>query len=408
MSWIGEVFSNLWKPRKLGPSWFYAFDSSYDAFGFEQDQYLKAFNDIPEVSAVISLKARAFANGVIKAVDKNGKEIPNGVPACLQFPNWFQGQKEFMRQTKLFREIFGDEYLYMLFGVGLSAENTKALYTIPPNLIECEYKEKQPFFVWSERPPGVSYELKETEQDIPIEQIIHLNDNRVTVKKSTSKSILRGESKMRALAPAINNLRAAYQARGVILNTRGATGILSNRSQDVAGPVPLDEKERERLQTEFKNYGTLKGQFHTIITSQNLQWQKMGINPSELGLWEETTEDFFKICDTYGTPIDLFASTKGSTFENQRQAEKGLYLRTIIPEANEWIGSISKTGLVREGVNLVMDFSHLSIFAEDLKQRGDSLAAISNALSKMLADGAIDINEYKEELLKYGLGKTAK
>lgn len=407
MSWIGEVFSSLWKPKRLGSSWFYAFSSNADVWGFGSERYLESFNSLPELSAVIGLKARAFANGQIKALDKNGKELPNGVPECLQFPNWFQGQKEFLRQTKLFREIYGDEYLYMLFGVGMGPERTKALYTIPPNLVECEYKSKQPFFVFTERPPEIEYCLKETEDPIPIEQLIHLNDNRVTVKSAHDKKILSGESKMRSLAPSINNLRMAYEARGVIMRNRGAFGILSNNSSDAVGStLPLDPKEKERLDQEFSNYGTLKGQSHTIITSQNLRWQKMGVNPSELGLYEETLEDFFKICDTYGTPIDLFASNKGSTFENQRQAEKGLYLRTIIPEANEWIGAVSKSGIVPEGVTLVMDFSHLHIFAEDLKQRGDSLAAITNALSKMLVDQAITLDEYKEELRKYGIGKA--
>ena len=59
-----------------------------------------------------------------------------------------------------------------------------------------------------------------------------------------------------------------------------------------------------------------------------------------------------------------------------------------------------------DGVSLVMDFSHLSIFAEDLKSRGESLTAITNALSKMLVDGAITIDEYKEEIGKYGIGKA--
>jgi phage portal protein BeeE len=232
-----------------------------------------------------------------------------------------------------------------------------------------------------------------------------MNDNRVTVKEATDKNILTGESKMKGLTAAINNLRYAYESRGIILKNRGALGILSNSSTDVAGAVPLDPEEKRRVQEEYRNYGSLATQNQVIITNANLKWQKMGVNPSELGLFEETEQDFFKICDTYGTPIDLFASTKGSTFENQRQAEKGLYLRTIIPEANEWIASIAQ-GMELEGVKLVMDFSHLPIFQEDMKARGESLTAITNALSKMFVDGAISIEEYKEELKKYGIGKA--
>lgn len=400
MNWIERIFNNLWRPpRKLGNEWFYSIGGQVDVF--QSIDYIDSYNSVPELSAVIGLKARAFSQGRIKAVDKNGKEVDK-VPECLKTPNWFQDQKEFLRQTKLFHEIDGNEYLYMLFPVGFSPERTKALYTIPPNLVKCEYKDSQPFFVHTS-PPKIQYTLIETESVIPTEQIIHLNDNRVTVKEANGKNILKGESKMRALTPAINNLKMAYESRGMILKNRGALGILSNATSDIAGAVPLDPDEKKRVQDEYRNYGSLASQNQLIITNQNLKWQKMGVSPSELGLFEETEQDFFKICDTYGTPIDLFASVKGSTFENQRQAEKGLYLRTIMPEANEWIGAVSK-GLGLEGVTLVMDYSHLHIFQEDLKSRGDALTALTNAMSKMLADGVISVEEYREEIIKHGIG----
>lgn len=398
LGWLERVYTNLWRPKKFGNSWFYPVDGYADTF--KKLDYLDAYR-IPEVNAVINLKARSFSNGIIKAVDKNGKELDK-VPDFIKSPNWFQDQKEFMRQTKMFHEIFGDEYLYFLYPVGFGPERTKALYTIPPNLVEAEYKSNQPFFEHTDK-PDVKYTLVSDGQESPIpsELIVHMNDNRAQVKKANDKHLLSGESKMAGLSPAINNLRMAYESRGYILKNRGALGILSNSTSDVAGAVPLDPNERARVQDEYKNYGTLSGQNHLIITNANLKWQKMGVNPSELGLYQETEQDFFKICDAYGTPIDLFGSVKGSTFENQKQAEKGLYLRTIIPEANEWIRGVSDF----IGVPLVIDYSHLSVFQEDLKSRGDSLTSITNALSKMLVDGAITIEEYKEEIKKYGIGK---
>lgn len=403
LNWVERIFTNLWRPpRKLGNEWFYSIGGNVDVFS--SIDYVDSYNSVPELSAVIGLKARAFSNGIIKAIDKNGKEVDK-VPECLKNPNWFQDQKEFLRQTKLFHEIDGNEYVYMLFPVGFGPDRTKALYTIPPNLIKCDYKSDQPFFVHTSM-PEVKYTLIESDTRIPTEQIIHLNDNRVTVKEASGKSILRGESKMKGLTPAINNLKMAYESRGMILKNRGALGILSNSTSDVAGAVPLDPDEKKRVQDEYRHYGSLATQNQLIITNANLKWQKMGVNPSELGLFEETEQDFFKICDTYGTPIDLFASTKGSTFENQRQAEKGLYLRTIIPEANEWISSIAQ-GLELDGVTLVMDYSHLHIFQEDLKSRGDALTALTNALSKMLVDGAITVDEYREEILKHGIGRKS-
>ena len=61
----------------------------------------------------------------------------------------------------------------------------------------------------------------------------------------------------------------------------------------------------------------------------------MGVNPDRLGLFEEIEKDFDQILDAAGIPPEMFASKEGATYENQAQAEKGFYLRTIIPEANE-------------------------------------------------------------------------
>ena len=99
---------------------------------------------------------------------------------------------------------------------------------------------------------------------------------------------------------------------------------------------------------------------------------------------------------------DLFVKQIGSTFENQKQAEKSAYVNTIIPEANEWIGAFNRKYRNGAKTSLIMDYLHLPIFQEDLKARGESLGATVNALSKALTDGAITLEQYQTELQKYG------
>ena len=72
-----------------------------------------------------------------------------------------------------------------------------------------------------------------------------------------------------------------------------------------------------------------------------LEWNAIGADIENLKVFEEVTEDFFKIVDAYAVPQDLFASNKGVTFQNQKQAEKRFYESTIIPETAEWIGGIN-------------------------------------------------------------------
>lgn len=405
-NWALGTISNWFRPRQVGGVWFYGL-SDYSAF--KELEYLNSFNEIPELNAIINYKARAFSAGVIRALDSKGNEIENDpIVTLLKKPNWFQSEKEFLRQTKLFHEIFGNEYVYSFFGVGSKPIKTKAIYTLPPNLVRCEYESEKPFFLNDDQtkyPDGVKYTYTlDKDKDLPIEQIIHLNDNRVSITDRDRKSMLCGESKMKGLTVAINNIKMAYETRGQILADRGALGILSNKSADIAGQIPVSAEDRDEVHKQYSGiYGGLKGQKRVIITNADLRWQEMSVSPDKLGLFKETEEDFYKMCDAYGTPCELFASSKGATYVNKNEARKDLYDNTTIPEANEWIGALSNYYYPDGNVTLVMDYSHLSIFQEDLELNAAALGNLVKGLSQAFADGAITVQEYQFELNKIGL-----
>lgn len=358
------------------------------------------------------MKANARSNGRFKVVDDKGNEFPNEpILKLLAKPNWFQAGKEFVKQSTIFHEVYGNEYLYGFFPIGYKFEDSKSLFTLPPNLVNVQYKEKISFFLFPTAPAGIEYSLKrEGKEDLPLptDQIIHLNDNRVTIKSATDKHLLKGESKLKALAAAVNNIKMAYQSRGVILRDRGANGAWVTRGNDTVGPIPLNKDEKEEFQNALKGYGTLEGQHQDIITNTDLAWVQRGVNnPQNLGLYQETEESFNKILDAYGTPSEIFVRQKGATFENQRIAERGMYVRTIIPEANEWAMALNSEYYPDGKKKLIVDFSHLEIFQDDLKKRADALSSLVTALSKMFQDGAITVDEYKAELKKYGINSNA-
>src|ERR1041384_7045786 len=131
-----QTISNLWRggPREFGSDVFYPVGMSVDTWG--KGDLIRDFSEIPEINAVLNMKARMFLAGELKIVDKNGKDASKRHPeiaARLKNPNWFQDQKEFMRQTKLFHEIFGDEFIYNLFPVGMKPSRSSGLFTLPPN-----------------------------------------------------------------------------------------------------------------------------------------------------------------------------------------------------------------------------------------------------------------------------------
>jgi len=402
-----QVFNNMFRPRRLDDgTWFYPIAAGT----FNEIEALKAFLEVPEVAAVITKKAIGYSNGKFKVVNpKNGKDKPNdAVNKLLAKPNWFQSQKEFMMQTCLFHEIFGNEFLYSFYPIGFkpTIENISALYTLPPNLVEAEYADTLPFYMFSAtNGPKINYTIQNTpgvKTSLEQDAVLHLNDNRVSIKSATDKDLIKGIPKAVLLKAPINNIRMAYESRGVVLKYRGAQGILSNDAKDgVGAAAPLDPKEVEKIQKDYmRNYGGLAGQFNIIISSAALKWQQMGLDrPDKLGLYVETKESFDKIKDAWDAPAELFSSSDRPTFENQREAWKNWYESSIIPDANERLIAINQQ-YVDNNYAIIADYSHLAVFQEDIKMRADALNSYVSALSALLTSGQITPDEYREELQK--------
>ncbi len=374
---------------------------------------MDAYLDIPEVSAIIGLYARSRSNMRIVAEDKKGNEVDTPetkkVLALLAQPNWFQAGKEFQIQTSTMRCIYGNEFIYTDLPFGFKLDKAEQLFTIPPNLVKSRYNSKTPFYknITGE---GVEYSVLDgyDYKAVAPNQIIHLNDNRVAVKSSTDEDLLNGESKLLMQRVVLNNMRKAYESRGVILTRRGADGAWVNKTKDATGTnLPLEVDEKEVIKDIFQTqYGLLDGQSDTIFTDQDLLWVQAGAkDPSKLGLFQEIEEGFYKLLDAFGMPSEMFVRIKGATFANRLQAEKVMYTSTLIPDALEWLGALSKQFFPEQETRLRPDYSHLPCFQEDIKFRADALNVIIQALSKALLDQVITIEEYREELVKYGIKK---
>lgn len=403
-------FDPLHPPEKYGGHYFIPINNNSRTFS--DIELLRDFTQIPEVSGIINLKSKAFSKMEMKIVSKRTGEEGSDAKnywdrvKVLRNPNWFQSRKEFLMQTKMFREIYGNEYLYLNTPFGMNNKNATAMFTLPANLMTTKTPSPLPFFLQID--PTIEYTFQWGNQKYPInkDNIIHLNDNRVEMSKD---NWVDGQSWLAYQRAAVNNIRSAYEARGFIIDNVGVQGILSNAGADVAGTMTMDETEKEDLKTRLAEMRYNKGKFPAIITSLALDWKKMSVdNPANLGLFEEVREDFNKLCDAAGTPAELFGSLTGTTFENQKWAERRLYENTIIPEAEEWIGAMnSQLETENETWEVVGSYAHLNVFQENLKERAQSVKMMTDALRFALMDEAINLEDYRNELRRMGLVVSA-
>jgi len=382
------------QPQKWGNSTWYPIGFAKQLFG--DGQYLQDFLEIPELNAILNIRARAMSSGIVNIQSKaTGKEqaANQSLVRVLRSPNWFQGQDEFWRQSSLFRDIWGNEYIYFLTPVGLSS-TFKGMYTLNPADVTIEYDKKTPYFLQMDD-ESVGYYFTLDGKKIPLDKAntIHLNDNRVE-----TGNILQGISKLKALQPALKNIRAAYQKRNIALNM--PIGILSNNQTDATGlAVPLPPGEKNEAQADLKRHGALP-----ILTSLGVGYSDMTINAANMGLFEETREDTARICDAYGVPYEMLAAQKGVTFANLKEAKKQFYEETIAPDMNERISALNNhLDTDSKSWHIVVDFKHLPVFAEDARQRAQSINTMTMALNRAFTDGAITIEQYQNELKKFDI-----
>lgn len=409
-----KTLSPLDQPSKFGDGWFFPIGIG-NQIGWSNSQYLRDFYEVPEVSAVISTKVRAFANAKIKIISKTtGQEVPRYEPfvQALMEPNYFQSQLEFLQQTKFYHEIYGNEVMYFLHPVGMP-NKIKAMFSLPPEIVFIKEDPSKPFFLNQELPAQYFYRWGATDTPLEDTQFIHINRANTMSAMPTSgmtlgvndfaKSSFWGGPALASLQGPVANIRAAYEARNVLIANRGALGILTNNAEDgTKSMLPLDANMKKELQDEYRKYGVTKGQWQIIMTSLNLKWQQMSIDTDKLKLFEEVTADFHAICNGFGVPPELLIP--GQTYENKLRAERQLYQNTIIPESIEWIGAINKKAdTMNKSWCITMTYDHLPVFQENVKERSVALSQTITALSKGLADGIITADMYLAELAKFGI-----
>jgi hypothetical protein len=344
------------------------------------------YSTTPHLKAVITRKGDLLASGQWKhyklvrggKIEVNNSEIVN----VLENPNPLHKGNDYLRLINENMSVYGNVFKYVLRPFKRSIPSS--LNILPSNDIEIQslgkwYKQSKLKDIVKE------YRMLSTNDILQIDEVDH-------TWIVNSKNPIQGETPLKSIYLPLSNLRVGMKTRNVLMAKRGANGILSNDTKDAAGNKGLQADEREKIENEYqKDYGLGDGQSQIIISNNNLKWQAMGFPTKDLMLFEEDENDFCQLCDCYGIARDLFASTKGATFENQKQALKQTYQCTIIPEAEEI--AMNHTAIFGlDGVNewLELDYSHIPILQENELEKSSVISNTANAIKTLKDAGFTD------------------
>lgn len=353
----------------------------------------------PQLNAVIYRRAKMVANGRWIHYDRNDNVIEKSpLVKFLNRPNPFQTGKEWMIQNSIQKSIYGNSLAYILKGTKL-APIPSALWNLSPQYITID-RTGQIFNQTDENKIIEQYKLN-FDQTTGLSQITFEPYEILHMNRQDIDDPIMGASPLHALKMPISNIRASYGYRNVIMEEKGAIGILSNQSKGSSGALPLTEPERKAIDKAYsRNHGISERQRKIIMTNASLVWQPMSYPTKEMMLFEEVTDDFRIIIDFYGLDESLFAvggASGGVTYENKKEAKKGVYQDTIIPEGEDFaLGMTTKLGLEEKGERLELDYSHVAVLQEDKKKEAEVVLTKSKAAKNLKDTGIYSDKEIKE------------
>lgn len=393
-------------------NWFFGKDGVDHYFTYSGlNSCIKAYRKCAPVTSIINKKAQAYINGktwVMRASGNGkGKEATSAeaikLKTLFKRPNPIQSWDQFEAQGYIYEQLFGYNLILPIKPVGFTENiDATALWNIPPFMVDIEETKK--LFYQTDKKDIISkivlnYNGVKTE----------LNVADVYIMKDFTPSLdslVLPESRICSLELVINNIIGAYESRNVLINYRGALGILS-AEKDQFGASFVKPADKEQLQEDFQRYGLKQKQWKFIITSAALKWQSMGYATKELMLFEEVEDGIMRVCDQFNFPYRLLSSEKSNSLggSDVRDFKKLLYQDAIIPEASSIYGQWNQF-FETDKYNLVIekDYSHLPILQSDKVQEATARKTLVESMKMEWEMGLATINMMLEKLGEDAIG----
>ena len=377
-----------------------------------QSQLEKEYDINPVLSSVINLKADYLSNAIISIRNiKNGeiitdkqfkqsKTIDPILKAMFKLknnPNPLQSTKEFFGLTSIFKDVFGNSFIYgNSVTDNINIKDVEFLWAVWPQFMKPVLTQNV-FDAASLSGILKQWDWKKGtyEKTFSIEEILHRKDPNIGLKDSAD--LILGTSRQKSLSWPLSNIRIAYESRNVIARERGMRAIISSANKDAhMGAVPMDGDEKQEVQADLRGYGFRNGQDQFMFTRHNIAVHHVDQDVRKLGLLNEIASDAMAVSERYGVPeILVKLYIKGATFENQESSERRMYQNTTIPEANDFIEDLNVWLKTRDfGYEYIVSFDHIPVLQENEKDRSEINKNISMVHKEMFLTGAITYNQW--------------
>lgn len=309
-----------------------------------------------------------------KSDGKDEEVINHPILKLLNKPNPLQSKEEFIERVMLFYYIGGDAPLHK---IPLSRGTVGALYTY--------------------RPDKTTFTLT-GDIDMPYDNIQYMSGGVANIKPKefTLFKTVNPLDELDGLGRGLSPLSAALK-NGDLFNSfiDWNVSLLQNGASPSGAWVTqesLDKNVYEIAEKRIQNkYSGTMNAGKTMLLDGGASWVKMGENPKDMD-WVRGKESTIKdICSALRVDPIVIGYNEFSSYNNKKEAEKGLYNKVIIPLMNSLAGTLTRFLLPHEeNIYITTDFSHIPVLQEDEEKRFER---INNAKS-------LTLNEKRQELGK--------
>lgn len=386
-----------------GLMYFFGNDGRDYPFSFTNNaSSLIAYECCPPLTSIINRKAQAYINGKTWVLNSKGKVatglIANNLNKLLLNPNPIQNWDDFEAQGYIYQQIFGFNLILMIKPAGFKENiDATAMWNIPPNMLDIKLTRK--LFYQTDLAgiiDSIFIEYDGLRTQLPIEDLFFMKD--VT---TSLRNMILPDSRIKSNRIYVSNIIGALESRGELINYRGARGIFSNKGKDAMGGVaPLKDDQKKRLHSDFKRYGLRQGQRQFILTSANLEWQKIGSDVKDMMLFEEVEDSIMGLCDGWNYPFRLLSSNKSNSLSGTDLLEfkKSLYQDSVMPDAcmnyKQWNALFNTSAY---NLKIDKDFSHIPALQQDKKIESEGRRLLDQALLLEWRNGMITLNMWLQK-----------
>jgi len=372
-------------------------------WGANSDSYLiELFHTVGEIFTPIDIIARAVADGkpVVKRISSDAVVYSNEyLNKLLGTPNPLQNWQQMVYQMVCYELVTGKSMLYgnVPDPVTVSYRNIATRQNLLVDTVTVDYGANVKLLTATTISDLIrSFNVADgggTYVKIAPEKVLYTKHNSLV---SADMNIL-GRSPMLAEKKAVEVIAAIYMALGAIYTKGGPRGMWVSNASDAGGNVAWTPPEKDKIiEDVIKRYGFGKTQVPFGVTDQNIRYEKAGADIQDL----QPKEMYKMLCGAifalYNVPRELMPDAEGATYENQKQARKSVFENIAIPRARSFYQSLSSWLKLEEGgLYLDVDFSHINLLQENLKEKADVDWKNNQTFKLQFLNGIITLNDWR-------------